>query len=134
MKKIPKGRAWTESEIDILRALWKNPAWSYKEIATHLDRTDWSIKNKAYRLGLGKMIFSTENLDLGTLQSLECYGEEFGPKCVDRCPGWDPCLNAYIEKEKKRLIKLEKKVVKARVTGKVASQALIEALREAVRA
>lgn len=58
-------RRWTKEEVDYLQERWGGV--SIKYIATHLNRTVSSIKNKAYKIGLRRHIHSGEYVTLHQL-------------------------------------------------------------------
>jgi hypothetical protein len=46
-------RHWTETQIQSLRAAWRDTAWSLADIATALGRSKHAVSNKAHEINLG---------------------------------------------------------------------------------
>ena len=65
---IMNRRKWTPEEEEYLEASWGN--LSIGEIASSLRRTDFSIKVKAVRMGLGPMLESSDKLSISEVSEI----------------------------------------------------------------
>lgn len=119
-----KTKPWKVTDLNYLKMNYSKKPVS--EIATELGRTENAIRLKASRSGLKRPFILLEDTQAQTV--LKCYGRDFDQDCVDQCPVWYPCLDLWIEKQKK-FIEYDKESNTVRIKGHVVTGQIIEVIR-----
>jgi len=112
-------REWTKEELEKLKLDYGLK--SLPELCKELGRSENAIRIKASRMGLKK--FQDIN---------PCFGKDFGERCVDSCPDWIACLDAYTQQIQDAL-EIEYRITRITVRGNVKGSQIVRALREALK-